>query len=113
METRLVTLNEQGMVESQVGQDYTLRVKPAQLEELRRFGLVYRVRHPVKRPGAFLMRAVVVDKESRRAGTATQFVEVPDIRKKELVLSNLTVGQGEETAKRMFNRGRRWSTGRR
>ena len=33
METRLVTLNEQGTVESQVGQDYTLRVKPAQLEE--------------------------------------------------------------------------------
>lgn len=105
METKLVTLNEQGTVESQVGQDYTLRVKPAQLEELRRFGLVYRVRHPVKRPGAFLMRAVVVDKESRRAGTATQFVEVPDIRKKELVLSNLTVGQGEETAKRMFKPG--------
>lgn len=105
METRLVTLNEQGTVESQVGQDYTLRVKTAQLEELRRFGLVYRVRHPVKRPGAFLMRAVVVDKESRRAGTATQFVEVPDVRKKELVLSNLTVGQGAETAKRMFKPG--------
>lgn len=105
METKLVTLNEQGMVESQVGQDYTLRVKPAQLEELRRYGLIYRVRHPVKRPGAFLMRAVVVDKESRRGGTATQFVEVPDIRKKALVLSNLTIGQSEETAKRMFKPG--------
>ena len=105
METRLVTLNEQGTVESQVGQDYTLRVKPAQLEELRRFGLVYRVRHPVKRPGAFLMRAVVVDKATRRGGTATQFVEVPDVRKKALVLSNLTIGQSEETAKRMFKPG--------
>lgn len=105
IETNLVTLNEQGLVENQLGQDYTLRVKTAQVAELKKFGLVYRVRHPVKRPGAFLMRAVVTDKESRRSGTATHFVEVPDIRKKALVLSNLTIGRGEETANRMFKPG--------
>lgn len=105
VETNLVTLNEQGLPENQLGQDYTMRVKADQLAELRKNGLVYRVRHPVKKPGSFLMKAVITDKATRHSGTATQFIEVPDIRKKNLVLSNLTIGRDAESANRIFHPG--------
>jgi len=97
IETNIVTLNEQGLPASQLGQDYTMRVTPEQLEEIRRLGLVYRVRHPVKKPGAYLVRAFVTDKQSRRSGSATHFIEVPDIGNKSLILSNLTIGRAGET----------------
>jgi len=44
---------------------------------------------PMKRPGAFLMRAVVRDAASERIGSASQYVQVPDTRKGQLAISGI------------------------
>ncbi len=91
--THLVTLNEQGLPVNQINQDYTLTLKPAQRQELLQSGLIYRVRHPVKKPGAFLMKATLTDKASGRTGSVTQFIDIPDTGKNALALSNLTIAR--------------------
>jgi hypothetical protein len=68
---------------------YTLRVKPESFKVLQQQGLVYRVNQPVKQAGAFQMRAVVRDTASQQMGTASQFIEVPDVKKKRFALSGI------------------------
>ncbi len=93
MRTTLMTLNEKGVAENQVGQDYTFQLKAEPLADVQKYGLLYRVQHPLQKPGAYLMRAVIVDRASGRFGTATQMVDVPDVKSSGLVLANFTVGR--------------------
>lgn len=90
-------------------------------------GLVYDFLCPIKKPGAYQFRIVLRDSSSGKIGSASQFVEVPNIDKKYLALSNIIVknysvadwkkvstGQSDEiqnntafldTTARQFNRG--------
>jgi hypothetical protein len=45
----------------------------------------------MKVPGTFLMRAVVRDATNHRIGSASQYVQVPDTRKKQLALSGIVL----------------------
>jgi VWFA-related protein len=56
-----------------------------------RQGFWYILDVPMKEPGAFLMRAAIRDAESKRLGSATQIVQVPDMRKGQLALAAVTV----------------------
>jgi hypothetical protein len=49
------------------------------------------VNHPVKKPGAYQLRAAVRDSTSQKIGSATQFIEVPDISKGRLTLSGIVM----------------------
>ena len=53
----------------------------------RGFGFVMSV--PVKKPGAYQVRVAVRDAASEKLGSASQFVEVPDVRKGRLVISDM------------------------
>jgi hypothetical protein len=53
--------------------------------------LVYNVTVPVKKPGAYQLRVSLRDSGSDRVGSASQFIEAPDIKKKRLALSGLVV----------------------
>jgi hypothetical protein len=44
---------------------------------------------PVKKPGPYYVRIAVQDKESQKTGAAYQFLEIPDLKKKGLALSNI------------------------
>jgi hypothetical protein len=54
-------------------------------------GFIYRFTFPVKKPGAFQYRVAVRDEKSEKVGSASQFVEVPDIRKGKLNVSSLVI----------------------
>ena len=54
-------------------------------------GFVYRLHHPVKKPGAYQLRMAVRDANSERVGSASQFIEVPDIYKARLTLSGIVL----------------------
>jgi hypothetical protein len=46
---------------------------------------------PLKRPGSYQLRIAVRDLASERIGSASQFIEVPDVRKGRLTLSGLFI----------------------
>lgn len=54
-------------------------------------GFVLYVNTPVKIPGAFIIRAVVRDTTSQKIGSASQVIQVPDVRKGQLAVSGITI----------------------
>ena len=69
-----------------------LRLKPASYEDAMRAGLVYTSSIPVARPGPYHIRVAVRDATTGKIGTASQFIDVPDLKKRQLALSGLVVG---------------------
>jgi VWFA-related protein len=85
--------DEDGRVLDSEEATHTLRVKPDEYARVLRSGLVYGLRHPVKKQGAYQVRVAVRDDVSERLGSATQFMQVPDVRKGRLLLSSILLMQ--------------------
>jgi hypothetical protein len=86
-----VTFDEGGNVVEQLSRTDALRVRDEAYRQILKYGFVYYTVFPVKRPGAYQLRAVLRDHESGRVGSAGQFVEIPDLKKKQLALSGLVL----------------------
>jgi hypothetical protein len=95
------------------GLDRTFRgsFQPAQLDALRTRGLDYHMDTPIRDPGGYQMRVAVRDPVSHKAGSASQFIEIPDVRRERLALSGIVLSpeiQGEKgPAVRHFQAGDR------
>jgi len=72
-----------------------VRVPSAAYEQLLRDGLVYSVSVPIKLPGPYQVRLALRDSSSGRLGSDSQFVEVPNARKKQLSVSGLAVQRAD------------------
>ena len=88
---RGVLFGDNGKIVTEHRHQFTLRMRGGTLERVRSKGLDYVFNMPVKKPGSYQFRIAVLDPISGRVGSAGQFVEVPDLRKKRLVLSGLIV----------------------
>jgi VWFA-related protein len=96
-----VTLGEDGQVVDQVNLIETIRVKPEKLERFMREGMLYGMNVPVRRPGAYQLRIAVRDSATGRVGSASQYIEVPNVTKDNLTLSSLVItGNRPETKAR-------------
>jgi len=82
---------DNGKIVNEHRRQFTLRLRGATLKRIQSRGLDYVFNMPVKKPGAYQFRIAVLDPISGRIGSAGQFVEVPDIKKKRLVLSGLVI----------------------
>src|SRR5262249_42663877 len=83
------------------GKDKTWRFRVAAKDypEIVKQGLVYSMHVPVKTAGAYQMRVVLRDYMNGELGSATQFVEVPDVKSGRLALSGIALaGQQTPTA---------------
>ncbi len=76
-----VTLGQNGRVVNEFTRTHTVRIPPNALAIVQQNGLIYSTDVPVKSPGAYQFRIVVRDANSRRFGTAGQFIEIPDLKK--------------------------------
>lgn len=86
-----VTFDEGGNVVDQLSRTDALRLRGEAFKQVLKYGFVYNAVFPVKRPGAYQLRAVLRDHESGRLGSAGQFVEIPDLKKGRLALSGLVL----------------------
>jgi VWFA-related protein len=84
-----ITFGDNGVPIEQLGKTYQMRVSESEHKRLLRDGLVYYVTVPLKKPGAYQLRMSLRDSASERVGSASQFIEAPDIKKKRLVLSGI------------------------
>jgi VWFA-related protein len=89
------TFGDNGAVISQIGKTYTLNVPDKSYRRMLKDGFVYTVTVFVKKPGAYQLRAALRDRGSERVGSASQFVEVPDLKKNRLTVSGIMVSGPE------------------
>jgi VWFA-related protein len=85
----LVTFSDSGVEMDQSSQTYTVRLRGAAYRNALEHGFTYTVNHPVKKPGAYQLRTAVRDAATEKIGSASQFIEVPDLTKGHLTLSGL------------------------
>jgi len=88
---RGVLFGDNGKIVTEHRHQFTLRLRGGTLQRVRSKGLDYVFNMPVKKPGAYQFRIAVLDPISGRIGSAGQFVEVPDLKKRRLTLSGLIV----------------------
>jgi VWFA-related protein len=92
-----VTFKDAAQVIDQNWKNYTLTVSVKNFDEIVKKGLVYTIILPVKQAGAYQLRTVVRDSSSAHLGSASQFVEVPDVSLGHLTISGITA-QGANPA---------------
>jgi VWFA-related protein len=91
IEVLAVTFGDNGVVADQKGQRYTVSLSPDRYAKALQNGFIYTFRVPVKRSGPYQLRIALRDVNSDRLGSATQFIEVPDLKKGRLTLSSVIV----------------------
>jgi len=92
-----LTFGDNGQIIDQVGRTYTMRVGAENYQRVRKDGFVYFLTVPIKKPGAYQLRAALRDHGSEHVGSASQFIEVPDIKKNRLVASGVLLTTEEPT----------------
>jgi VWFA-related protein len=86
-----VTFGDNGNVVDEISRTDTFKVRGEGYQEVRKHGFVYFVVLPIKKSGAYQLRTVLRDHDSQRTGSASQFVEIPDLKKGRLALSGIMV----------------------
>jgi VWFA-related protein len=68
-----------------------IRLEESAYQDALKNGCVVMIGHKVQEPGTFLLRVVVRDAASRRVGSASQVVQVPDTRKGRFAISGISL----------------------
>jgi hypothetical protein len=84
---------EQGNVAGSADLTLTARLTPEQYSRAMRTGFIFSKDVKVEKPGGYQVRAAVRDTASDKVGSASQFIEVPDIRKHRLALSGIVLDE--------------------
>jgi hypothetical protein len=93
-----IVFGDNGGVAQHVSETREVRLRAQSFDRVLREGLTYQYDVPIKRAGAYQFRVAVRDAGSARIGTAREFVEVPELKKKQLVLSGITLsGSGDSS----------------
>jgi VWFA-related protein len=87
-----ITFGDNGTIVGQpTGKTFTVQLPDDLYQRAIRDGLVYYLTVPIKKPGAYQLRLSLRDSATERMGSASQFVEVPDLKKNRLALSGLVL----------------------
>ncbi len=87
-----ITFGDNGLVVDQpIGKTYTINLSDETYKRAIRDGLVYYTTVPIKKAGAYQLRISLRDSATKRIGSASQFIEVPDLKKNRLALSGLVL----------------------
>jgi VWFA-related protein len=95
------TFASHGEIVGREARGYNLSVRSDGFQKLLDDGFIYALNVPIKKPGGYQLRIAVRDPRAERVGSASQFIDVPDIGKNRLTLSGLVVsGYDPATARR-------------
>jgi VWFA-related protein len=86
-----MTFGDTGQSVDTTDKTWTIRLKGDTYRNVLKQGMVYSVHVAVKKPGAYQMRVVMRDATSEMIGSASQFIDVPDINKGRLALSGIVL----------------------
>lgn len=91
LDVAAVTLSKDGKIVDEFTRTHTLRTGGDILQNIVQNGLTYTADVPVKKPGIYQLRIVVRDQASGRMGSASQFLEAPDLTQARLTVSGLSL----------------------
>lgn len=91
IETLAMTFGDNGQVADESRRRYTVTLPPDRYARALDAGFVYQINVAVKRPGPYQLRIALRDVGGDRIGSASQFIDVPDVRKGRLTLSGLVI----------------------
>ena len=86
-----MSFGDNGQLVEKIAKTYTLTIKADGIKRLIDDGIVYHFSFPVKKPGAYQFRVAIRDAQGGKVGSASQFIEVPDLKKERLTLSSLVI----------------------
>jgi VWFA-related protein len=86
-----VTFGDNGVVVDQISRTHTIRLRGKTYDRILKEGFIYNLMVPVKKAGAYQLRTALRDTATEHVGSASQFIEVPDIKKNRLTLSGVLV----------------------
>jgi hypothetical protein len=86
-----VTFGDNGQQVDGTDKTWTVRLKDEGYKSVLKNGMVYSVHVPVKKPGAYQVRVVLRDAGTELLGSASQFIEIPDVGKGHLELSGIVL----------------------
>ncbi|MCI0488839.1 MAG: VWA domain-containing protein [Blastocatellia bacterium] len=89
------TFGDNGVPLDRRSQSFTMGVRGDKFQEVLESGIVFNLTVPIKKPGAYQLRAAVLDAASERVGSANQYIEVPNVKKNRLVLSGIVLSGGD------------------
>lgn len=96
---------DNGSIVDEVSRTETIKARAETFQEILAKGFVSNITVPIKKPGAYQMRVVIRDSASGHLGSASQFVEVPNLKKDRLTLSGILLQRSRkagEVAQRQF-----------
>ena len=98
-----VVFGDNGAVVEQISRGVNLSLGEGDYQQAIQNGLALRVDMAVKKPGAYQVRVATRDTKTGKIGSAGQFVDVPDLNKKQLAISGIVLGTGGEFSRRNVN----------
>jgi len=106
-EVLAVGFGDNGVAVDQLARSYTLTLNKDRYEEFRQRGFVYDLTFPIKKPGAYQLRIALKDTATNNIGSASQYIDVPNLKKKRLTVSGIALESlsTEASNKRAANNG--------
>jgi len=91
IDTVAVTFGDSGQIVDSTDKTWNVRLKGDTYRDVMKKGMVYSINVPLKKPGAYQMRVVLRDAGTEEVGSASQFIQVPDVTKGHLELSSIVL----------------------
>ncbi len=91
LELATLTVDSYGKIQDLKDLTYDFRVSNQDLPAVRKNGLDLNLYMPIKNPGAYYVRAAIRDRASGKTGSAYQFQEIPDLKKRRMTLSSIFI----------------------
>ena len=95
-----MTFGDNGVAVDRLSKVYTLEIPEKVYQNTLEKGFVYTLSVPIKKSGAYQFRIALRDTVSNKIGSVSQFIEVPNIKKRlvlsNLVLDNFTTGEWQK-----------------
>jgi VWFA-related protein len=74
-----------------INKNYVFAVRASSMPRLLEKGIIYPMIVPIDKPGFYQLKMAVRDTKSGKIGSASQFVEIPDLKSKHLALSGIVL----------------------
>ncbi|HVE59914.1 MAG TPA: VWA domain-containing protein [Pyrinomonadaceae bacterium] len=100
-----VIFGDNGAAIDQISKSYTLTVKDEMYKRIIKNGFVYYFTLPIKKPGAYQFRVAIRDAQAGKVGSASQFIEVPNLKKEVLTISGIVLENMTEAQWKLFAAG--------
>ncbi|HEY8563504.1 MAG TPA: VWA domain-containing protein [Pyrinomonadaceae bacterium] len=97
-----VTFGDNGAPIDRLDRSYTLTVKDEMYKRILKNGFVYHFTLPIKKPGAYQFRTALRDEQASKVGSASQFIEIPNLKKERLTISGIVLENMTEAQWRAF-----------